>query len=79
MDTSKLSPQEARILALAVDGVPRRYVATELGLTENTVKTHVRRLLRKVGGKSLAEVVYRLRKSSTPGSDNETMETPNHA
>jgi DNA-binding NarL/FixJ family response regulator len=43
----KLTRRETDVVHALVDGVPRAAIATELGVSENTVKTTVRRLLQK--------------------------------
>jgi DNA-binding NarL/FixJ family response regulator len=52
----RLSPQETRVVGLAATGVHRASIATELGVKENTVKTLVRRLLKKTDAPNLDAV-----------------------
>jgi DNA-binding NarL/FixJ family response regulator len=59
-----LSPAESRVLDLAIAGVPRRYLAAELGVAENTVKTQIRHLLAKLGEKNLTEAAWHRRKNA---------------
>ena len=56
-----LSIREAEVLAAAESGVPRGRIADTLGISENTVKTHVRSILRKTNHSSLSEVVWLVR------------------
>jgi DNA-binding NarL/FixJ family response regulator len=51
-----LTPRESRIAALAMDGMRNHEIADELGISRNTMKTHVRRLLEKTGAADLSDV-----------------------
>jgi len=55
--TYKLTPTELRVLLAIVDvgGVPE--VASALGVSDTTVKTHVGRLFEKTGGTRQADLV----------------------
>jgi two-component system NarL family response regulator len=44
-----LSPREMEVLALVLEGEPNKRIARRMGLTENTVKTYLRRAYRKLG------------------------------
>lgn len=44
----KLSPREQQVLALVVRGRNAKYVAAQLGIAENTAKTHIASIYRKV-------------------------------
>ena len=52
-----LSPRETELVAAVMSGTSRDELPRELGLSENTVKTHVRRILAKSGTKDLADLV----------------------
>ena len=52
-----LTRRETELLAHALNGVSRKDLADQLGVTENTAKTLVRSLVRKAGAASLSEVV----------------------
>jgi DNA-binding NarL/FixJ family response regulator len=68
--THKLSPAERRILDVSVRGTPRKRLADELGLTDNTVKTQLRSLLRKCDdAEELGEVVRSIWERATAGRD----------
>lgn len=57
-----LTVQETRILRLIARGLPNRTIAEELGVTEPTVKTHVSRLLSKLGlGSRTQAALYALK------------------
>ena len=52
-----LTPREREILALVSSGLMNKQVAAELGLAEITVKIHRGHIMRKMGAKSLADLV----------------------
>lgn len=51
-----LTAREQELVALAMRGLSRNSMADELGVSENTLKTMARRLLRKCAAPSLAEL-----------------------
>jgi FixJ family two-component response regulator len=59
-----LSPREREVLALVASGLMNKQIAAELGLAEITVKIHRGRIMRKMGARSLADL---LRKAETLG------------
>jgi FixJ family two-component response regulator len=52
-----LTPREREVLVLVSSGLMNKQVAAELGLAEITVKLHRGQIMRKMGAKSLAELV----------------------
>lgn len=56
LDSVSVSPREREVLHLVSTGARNRRIATELGISENTVKFHVSNLLRKAGARSRAEL-----------------------
>ncbi|WP_419899521.1 response regulator transcription factor [Roseomonas sp. USHLN139] len=52
-----LTPREAQVMTLVTAGLMNKQVAGELGLSEITVKLHRSSLMRKLGTRSLAELV----------------------
>lgn len=52
---AQLSPREYEVLRAVVAGKPTKQIAVELGLSENTVRTHVQKLLRKLDAHSRLE------------------------
>ena len=57
-----LSPRESEVLVLMVEALSNRQIATRLGLSETTVKTHVSALIGKLGVQDrVGAVVYALR------------------
>lgn len=52
-----LTPRERQVLEHVVAGQPNKWIATELGTVEKTVKVHRGRVMQKLGAKSLADLV----------------------
>ena len=52
-----LSRREVEVLRLLADGHTNRRIASRLVVSEPTVKTHVRNILRKLGAANRAEAV----------------------
>jgi FixJ family two-component response regulator len=52
-----LTGREKQIMALVTDGLMNKQVASRLGISEVTAKIHRGRVMRKVGAKSLADLV----------------------
>ena len=52
-----LSNREREILALLADGLANKQIAARLGISKNTVKTHIELLFDKLGVSSRAEAV----------------------
>jgi DNA-binding NarL/FixJ family response regulator len=50
-----LTPSEMDVVVLLPKGLMNREIAAELGITENTVKTHLRHALRKLGVRDRAQ------------------------
>lgn len=58
--TWELRPREAEVLELLAAGRRNKAIAAELGISDNTVKFHVSRILRGMGAASRAEAVAML-------------------
>jgi FixJ family two-component response regulator len=52
-----LTPREREVLALVSSGLMNKQIAAELGLAEITVKIHRGHIMRKMGARSLADLV----------------------
>lgn len=55
--TRRITPRELEVLALIADGHSTREIARSLWITEETVRTHVRRLLDRLGARTRAHAV----------------------
>jgi len=62
-DAPPLTPRERRVLELVASGLSNRAIADELGVSEHTVKFHVRSLLDKLGAETRADAVARAARS----------------
>jgi two-component system response regulator FixJ len=64
-----LSPREAEVLALLVEGAPNKIVAAKLGISPRTVEVHRAKLMEKLEVNSLPEAVrlHLLARQSPPG------------
>jgi DNA-binding NarL/FixJ family response regulator len=51
----KLTPRETEVLQLVAEGLGNKEIAATLSISENTVKTHVRHILDKLGLRSRTE------------------------
>jgi DNA-binding CsgD family transcriptional regulator len=56
---SPLTPREKVVLRHLLDGASNRDIANDLVLTVDTVKSHVKRILRKTGTSNRAELIHR--------------------
>jgi RNA polymerase sigma factor (sigma-70 family) len=52
-----LSPREQRIMALVTAGLMNKQIAAELGISEATVKVHRHNVVKKLGARSLSDLV----------------------
>ena len=52
-----LSPREREIMTLVCSGLMNKQVAAKMGVSEVTVKVHRHNLMKKLGARSLAELV----------------------
>jgi DNA-binding CsgD family transcriptional regulator len=63
----RLTPREADIVNAGIRGVPRRRLAKELGIGEETLKSHIQRILKKLGRHRFQEVAWELRERAMTG------------
>jgi two-component system NarL family response regulator len=62
METPQLTPREVEVLRHVADGAGNRAIGARLGISENTVKNHVRNILEKLRLHSRMEaVLYAMR------------------
>ncbi|HXT11298.1 MAG TPA: response regulator [Candidatus Angelobacter sp.] len=61
-----LTERESEILSFVVSGKLNKQTAHELGIVENTVKVHRRRVMRKMQAESVAELVLMAQKLNLP-------------
>lgn len=54
---ASLSHRERQVMALVVQGLPNKLIGAELGISEITVKAHRGRMMRKMGARSVPELV----------------------
>ena len=54
---SSLTPRECEIMALVASGLMSKQIAAEVGLSEITVKLHRSHLMKKMGARSVADLV----------------------
>jgi FixJ family two-component response regulator len=52
-----LTPREKQIMALVTDGLPNKQIAARTGISEVTTKIHRGKVMKKMGAKSLADLV----------------------
>jgi DNA-binding NarL/FixJ family response regulator len=52
-----LTPRESHVVALIAAGAPNKEIARQLGLTMNTVKSHIRTAYRAMGVSSRTQAV----------------------
>ena len=62
-----LSPRQAEVIRLVATGLLNKQIATELQILEKTVKVHRARAMRKLGVKSVAELVRLADRASLSG------------
>lgn len=65
-EANGLSPRERDLLRTMGRGVPRAALGAELGLSENTIKTLVRRILRKTNANALDELLRAILQDAPP-------------
>jgi DNA-binding CsgD family transcriptional regulator len=53
----RVTPRELEVLSLIADGYSTREIAERLWITDETVRTHVRRLLDRLGARTRAHAV----------------------
>ena len=56
---SKLTPRQMMVLSQLQQGKANKIIAYELGMSESTVKVHVRNIMRRMGATNRTQAVYR--------------------
>ncbi len=56
-----LTPRQGEILALVLDGLPNKPIASSLHLSEHTVKEHLTAILQKLEARNRVELIAKLR------------------
>jgi DNA-binding CsgD family transcriptional regulator len=69
--TRNVTPRELEVLALIADGHSTREIAQMLWITDETVRTHVRRLLNRLGARTRAHAVAIAYREGLWGPDRE--------
>lgn len=59
-----LTPRQTNVLHLLQEGFPNKVIATRLGMTESTVKVHVRQIMRRLGAKNRTEAALLAQRSA---------------
>jgi DNA-binding CsgD family transcriptional regulator len=68
-ELERLTPRERDVMALLLTGLGLEQVGAQLGITANTVRTHLQNILAKLGAKSRAEAAaWALRAGLEPAS-----------
>jgi DNA-binding NarL/FixJ family response regulator len=57
-----LTPRQQQVLGLLADGVPAKVIATRLGVTEATVRNHIRAILAALETHSQLEAIAKARR-----------------
>jgi DNA-binding CsgD family transcriptional regulator len=66
MNRCELTPRQARIVALIARGLPDKEIAAVLGITEETVATHLKRLYVRWGVHARSALVHHWLNSTQP-------------
>lgn len=61
-----LTPREREVVALVVSGMLNKQIAAEIGIAENTVKTHRSRAMEKMQAQSVADLVKMVERLQVP-------------
>lgn len=57
-----LTPRQHQVLGLLAEGVPAKVIAARLGITESTVRNHIRAILVELGTHSQLEAIAKARR-----------------
>ena len=70
-DSTELTKKELDVLRAMTAGATNAKIAQKLGVTENTIKTHIKRLIEKTGCENRTQLAIRARVSGIVISDEE--------
>jgi FixJ family two-component response regulator len=65
---ASLTAREREVLSRVISGLLNKQIAAEIGTSETTVKVHRGQLMRKMGARSLAELVRMAERMGIPGT-----------
>src|SRR5262245_58377897 len=74
-----LSQREQEVMGLVAAGLMNKQVAAEIGIVEVTVKVHRHNIMKKLGAKSLAELVRMADALGLPRSNDKTERATRHS
>lgn len=61
--TRELTPRETQVLHLLAEGLPNKVIASQLDISEHTVKFHINSIMGKLGAQSRTDAVMRATRS----------------
>ncbi len=61
--TRELTPRETQVLQLLAEGLPNKVIASQLDISEHTVKFHINSIMGKLGAQSRTDAVMRATRS----------------
>ena len=59
-----MTPRQTTVLSLLQQGKANKIIAYELGMSESTVKVHIRNIMRKMGATNRTQAIYKLQQLS---------------
>ena len=65
----RLTARQSAVLHHLARGTPNKIIAYELGMSESTVKVHVRNIMRKMGATNRTEAAYKAQRQSADYDD----------
>ena len=57
---SQLTPREREVMALVIEGKANKVIAIDLGISERTVELHRGRVMRKLGARSVPDLIRKV-------------------
>ena len=62
-EAAELTPRETQVLQLLAEGLPNKVIASQLDISEHTVKFHINSIMGKLGAQSRTDAVMRATRS----------------